>query len=36
MIIGLCERFHCLPSQLMKESSDFLRMLAIESMAKKE
>ena len=29
MMIGLCERFHCLPSQLDKEDAEFLRMIDI-------
>ena len=28
-IIGLCDRFHCLPSQLENESAELLRMLRI-------
>lgn len=27
--MGLCERFHCLPSQLYAEGADFLRLLTI-------
>jgi hypothetical protein len=29
MIIGLCDRFHCLPSQLMEEDLDIIRLLKI-------
>lgn len=29
MVVGLCERFHCLPSQLLAEDAEFLRMIAI-------
>ncbi len=25
--MALCERFHCLPSQLFKEDAEFLRMI---------
>ena len=27
MIVGLCDRFHCLPSQLMQEPTEFLTMI---------
>jgi hypothetical protein len=29
LVIGLCERFHCLPSQLYQEDASILRLLAI-------
>jgi hypothetical protein len=29
MIDGLCQRYSCLPSQLMEEDATILRMLAI-------
>ena len=29
LILGLCERFHCLPSQLLDEDATLLQMLAI-------
>jgi hypothetical protein len=29
VIIGLCERFHCLPSQLYAEDAEFFRLLNI-------
>jgi hypothetical protein len=29
MVIGLCDRFHCLPSQVLAESTDLMRYLAI-------
>jgi hypothetical protein len=32
-ILRLCERFKCLPSALLAEDSDLLRMLAIEELA---
>jgi hypothetical protein len=34
MILGLCERFGCLPSQLLMEDADLFRMLALEGMAR--
>lgn len=30
MILGLCQRFGCLPSQLLAEDAGILRLLAIE------
>jgi len=30
MILGLCRRFHCLPSALLAEDADLLRLLMIE------
>lgn len=30
LVLGLCERFHCLPSQIMNESADLLRLIAIQ------
>ena len=33
MIIGLCQRFHCLPSQLLAEPADLLRMVEIFDLA---
>lgn len=29
MIIGLCERFHCLPSQLREEDASLIHMLMV-------
>lgn len=29
-VLGLCERFKCLPSQLMREDVGLLRLLAVE------
>lgn len=29
LIIGLCDRFHCLPSQLEEEDISILRLLTI-------
>jgi hypothetical protein len=34
MILGLCERFHCLPSALMAEDSSLLSLVAIEDMGR--
>src|SRR5690349_19057812 len=34
MIMGLCERFGCLPSQLLAEDAELLRYLELESMGK--
>jgi pyruvate/2-oxoglutarate dehydrogenase complex dihydrolipoamide dehydrogenase (E3) component len=35
LIMGLCERFGCLPSQLLAEDARMLRWLRIESMGRK-
>lgn len=35
-ILGLCDRFRCLPSQLMAEDGELLRWLAIERAAAPE
>lgn len=32
MVINLCDRFKCLPSQLLKEDASILRLLAIHDM----
>ncbi len=32
-ILGLCERFGCLPSQLLDEDADLMRLLTIEYLA---
>lgn len=34
LIVRLCERFKCLPSQLLKEDVSFLRMIKIEAMTR--
>jgi hypothetical protein len=34
MILGLCERFGCLPSQLMTEDVGLLRLVAIEDLGR--
>ncbi len=31
-MLGLCDRFHCLPSQLEKEDASILRLLKIEEL----
>jgi hypothetical protein len=35
LILGLCERFGCLPSALLQEDATILRMLKVESMGRK-
>ncbi len=32
MVLGLCERFGCLPSQLYAEDAEIFRLLAIEEL----
>lgn len=32
-VIGLCERFHCLPSQLYAEDAEFLQLVSIQAIA---
>lgn len=34
MILGLCERFGCLPSALLAEDASLLRLLKIEQMGR--
>lgn len=29
MVIGLCDRWHCLPSQLLREDASLLRLLDV-------
>lgn len=29
MVLGLCDRFHCLPSQLEDESAEIIRLIKI-------
>lgn len=36
MILGLCDRFHCLPSELLAEDAALLRLLAIERLGTPE
>lgn len=36
MILGLCERFHCLPSALEEESAEILRLVTIHGMGTKQ
>jgi hypothetical protein len=33
-ILALCDRFRCLPSALMNESSELYRLIALERMVK--
>ena len=35
LVLGLCDRFHCLPSQLDDEPAEVIRMVAIQIMGKK-
>lgn len=32
-MLRICERFHCLPSQLMAEDAGLLRLLRLEELA---
>jgi hypothetical protein len=34
MILGLCERFSCLPSQLMAEDVSLLQLVALEDLGR--
>lgn len=34
MILALCDRFHCLPSALLAESTDLIRMIRIADLGK--
>lgn len=36
MVLGLCQMFHCLPSELEQESAEVLRLVAIRQMGTKE
>lgn len=36
MVMQICERFGCLPSQLYREDASLLRLLAIEGLGRKE
>ena len=36
LILGLCDRFHKLPSEVVAESSHLLSLLAIERMSERE
>lgn len=36
LILGLCDRFKCLPSQLANEDASLLRMIAIQDMGTPE
>ncbi len=35
-MLGLCERFGCLPGQLLAEDAGLLRMVRIEALGKRE
>lgn len=35
-VLGMCERFGCLPSQLYQEDADLLRLLEIERLGNQE
>lgn len=36
MLLALCDRFHCLPSQVLAEDAGLLRLLRIEQLGKRE
>lgn len=36
MILALCDRFHCLPSQLMDEPADIIQLVALASLGNPE
>ena len=36
LVLGLCDRFHQLPSEVLAESTDMLRLLTIEKLAERE
>jgi hypothetical protein len=33
-VLGICERFGCLPSELYREDAELLRLLTIEAMGR--
>lgn len=35
-LLGLCDRFHCLPSQLEREDASILRLVKIEALGRRE
>jgi hypothetical protein len=35
MILGVCDRFHVLPSQVMAEDAELLRLLRIEALGRR-
>lgn len=35
-VVELCREFHCLPSQLLQEDIEFLRMLALVRLARED
>jgi hypothetical protein len=36
MILGLCDRFGCLPSQVLAEEASVLRLLRLEALGRRE
>jgi len=36
MVLALCERFHCLPSVLMEEDAELLRLVKIEALGRRQ
>jgi len=36
LILGLCDRFHCLPSDLYTEGAEILRMIKIQQLGHPE
>jgi len=36
LVLGLCDRFHCLPSEVLAEDSGIIRLLMIEKLGEKE
>jgi hypothetical protein len=34
LILAICDRFHCLPSQVLAEDASILRLVSIEALAK--
>jgi hypothetical protein len=35
-VLGICQRFHCLPSALADEDASLLRLLKIEALGRRE
>ncbi len=36
LVLSLCDRFHCLPSQLMREDVEVLKLLQVEALGREE
>jgi hypothetical protein len=36
LLIGICDRFKCLPSQALAEDAGIIRLLKIEALGRKE